>query len=300
MENTIQLKSISGKVLFEYNAENNTVKKTLEEAIKQRINLCRLDLYGADLSGIFLNGDYFVDTNFEGADLSRSILKDVEIRDSNLKGVNLNYAHMINCKLSKHNVFCHATLNYINVLGLRSDDTDFSYANLDYACFRRSHLEHGNFSYVSLHFATLYEVSLRGSILTKANVYGTHFNRVYFDEANLNDIENLEVPMNLPEGEFIGWKKLEHGAIAKLKILEDSKRSRATDDKCRCDKALVLELQKLDGTKYPLNSLLNANYTPCTYTVGKIVYADLWDNNRWNTCSHGIHFFLDKQSAIDY
>ena len=36
------------------------------------------------------------------------------------------------------------------------------------------------------------------------------------------------------------------------------------------------------------------------YEVGKEVLPDSWDDNRWNECSHGIHFFITKQEAINY
>ena len=37
-----------------------------------------------------------------------------------------------------------------------------------------------------------------------------------------------------------------------------------------------------------------------TYKVGEIVYPDSFDEDRWNECSHGIHFFVNKQDAINY
>ena len=44
-----------------------------------------------------------------------------------------------------------------------------------------------------------------------------------------------------------------------------------------------------------------ASYSPAvTYVVGEMVYPDSFDENRWNECSHGIHFFINKQNAIDY
>ena len=33
------------------------------------------------------------------------------------------------------------------------------------------------------------------------------------------------------------------------------------------------------------------------YEVGKYVYPDGWDTNRWEECSHGIHFFLTREQA---
>ena len=113
----------------------------------------------------------------------------------------------------------------------------------------------------------------------------------------------MQYSLNLPEGEFIAYKKLwYHQAyyIIKLKILADSKRSRATSDKCRCDKAFVLEIQNLDGSKSDLKEITSYNFTPCTYKVGEIVEADSWDEDRFNECSHGIHFFLDRQRAVNY
>ena len=119
-------------------------------------------------------------------------------------------------------------------------------------------------------------------------------------DAYLGGVKNMPfIPTYLPDGEFIAWKKLP-GLIVKLKILEDSKRSRATGDKCRCDKALVLEFQNLDGSKSDLKTYTNNSYAECTYTVGKMVKADKWDGNRWNECSNGIHFFIDRQSAVNY
>ena len=108
------------------------------------------------------------------------------------------------------------------------------------------------------------------------------------------------LPTNLPEGEFIAYKKLPNELIVKLRIHEDSKRSRATSDKCRCDRALVLDMQNVDGTKSNTTKYISRAYAECKYEVGEIVEADGWDEDRWAECSHGIHFFLDRQSAVNY
>ena len=48
----------TGDVLFEYEKENNTVKDTLIEAVKERANLEGADLEGANLEGANLEGAY--------------------------------------------------------------------------------------------------------------------------------------------------------------------------------------------------------------------------------------------------
>ena len=55
MKTKIEIKSIYGRVLFSYESENNTIKKTFEEAIKQRANLWEADLSGANLLGVCYN-----------------------------------------------------------------------------------------------------------------------------------------------------------------------------------------------------------------------------------------------------
>ena len=153
----------------------------------------------------------------------------------------------------------------------------------------------------NLRGANLCDADLCDADLCGANLCGADLCDANLRGANLSSAKNIPfIPTYLPDGEFIGWKKLPNGLIAKLKIFEDSKRSRATGDKCRCDKCLVLEFQNVDGSIADLKTYTSNEYTECTYTVGKVVYADKWDEDRWNECSHGIHFFIDRQSAVDY
>ena len=136
---------------------------------------------------------------------------------------------------------------------------------------------------------------LRGADLRSADLCGAK---------KLTDLSWASI---VPEvGSFIGWKKVYSAVhsthvIVKLEILADAKRCNATGRKCRCSAAKVLEIQKLDGSPTVFDSVENANYTPhVTYTVGETVMPDSFDDNRWNECSHGIHFFITRQEAVDY
>ena len=53
MEVKIEIKSIFDSVLFEYSKENNTIKDTVEEAVRRGANL-----RGANLGGAYLRGAY--------------------------------------------------------------------------------------------------------------------------------------------------------------------------------------------------------------------------------------------------
>ena len=101
------------------------------------------------------------------------------------------------------------------------------------------------------------------------------------------------------DGSFIGWKKAS-GYIVKLQIPEDARRSSAGGEKCRCDKAYVAEIQNTDGTKAYIEAI-HSNYdNNFVYTVGATVEVPDFDDDRWNECAPGIHFFIDRRAAVEY
>ena len=149
--------------------------------------------------------------------------------------------------------------------------------------------------------ADLYRANLTRANLSDANLYNTNLENVILDMAYLVGAKNIPyIPLSCPsEGAFIGWKKVEWKYLVKLQIPEDARRSSATTRKCRCDKAMVLDITSLDGEKH-YDEVVNYNYTTTIYKVGEIVYPNSFDENRWNECSNGIHFFVNKEDAIKY
>lgn len=101
------------------------------------------------------------------------------------------------------------------------------------------------------------------------------------------------------DGSFIGWKKAS-GYIVKLQIPEDARRSSAGGEKCRCDKAYVVEIQNIDGTKANIERVRSSRTNNFVYTVGATVEVPNFDDNRWNECAPGIHFFIDRREAVEY
>ena len=77
----IQIKSrFTAAVLFEHDCENNSLRITLELAIKSGADLIRADLSGANLSGANLSG-----ANLSGADLSGADLSGADLSGAYLK-----------------------------------------------------------------------------------------------------------------------------------------------------------------------------------------------------------------------
>ena len=64
---------------------------------------------------------------------------------------------------------------------------------------------------------------------------------------------------------------------------------------------MVLKITDLDDVERKVDECINNSYGQKTkYKVGAFVKPDSFDEDRWNECSHGIHFFINKQEAIDY
>lgn len=62
---------------------------------------------------------------------------------------------------------------------------------------------------------------------------------------------------------------------------------------------MVVSITDID-TGDEITEIVNHNYTETIYRVGEMIYPDSFDEDRWNECSHGIHFFTNKESAIKY
>ena len=151
-----------------------------------------------------------------------------------------------------------------------------------------------------LRSANLYGANLRSADLRSADLRSANLRSADLYGADLRSANLGFIPINCPsDGAFVGWKKVQDKLI-KLLIPEDAKRCSATTYKCRCNKAQVLAITSLNE-KLPFNSVTNVDYTPnIEYKVGEMVYPDKFDEDRWNECSNGIHFFINKQDAINY
>lgn len=187
MKTTIEIKSIYGNVLYKHTCEDNSVKKAVEEAVKNDVSLSDANLYNANLRGAYL--------------------RYADLRGADLRGANIS------------------------------------------------------------------------------NVKADHTTAMFFPQC--------------PDGEFIGYKKAEE-KIVKLLIPADAKRSSATTLKCRCSKAKVLEIQEIDGSPSDVKEVRSDFDKSFVYRIGETVSVKDFDEDRWNECSKGIHFFISRDAAVSY
>lgn len=64
--------------------------------------------------------------------------------------------------------------------------------------------------------------------------------------------------------------------------------------------AKVLEIQNIDGTKANVTKVKSGYDSGFVYEVGKTVSVDNFCEDRWEECSSGIHFFINRQEAVNY
>ena len=277
MESTKQIKieirnRWTGSVVFEYTKEGNTITETVLDAIRRGADLRGADLRGADLRDADLRG-----ADLRGADLRDADLYGADLRGADLRGADLCGAYLCGADL------CDADLRGADLRGADLRDADLCDANLRDA----------NLCGAYLRGANLRDADLCGADLCGANLCGANLRG-----ANLRGAKGcyLSCPT---EGSFIGWKKAS-GHIVKLRIPEDARRSSATGHKCRCDKAYVMEIQNMDGTKATEDTVRSDHDKNFVYTVGATVEVPDFDDNMWSECAPGIHFFIDRRAAVEY
>lgn len=225
------------------------------------------------------------------ADLSDTDLRGANLYCANLRGANLSNANLYCANLSNANL-SNANLYHAYLNGANLRDISLYQADLTNADLTRTNLTHANLCKANLTMTDFYCANLQC-----ANLYLANLRSAQFDGA-----KNIPfIPFACPDtGSFIGYKRA--GLyIVELKILSDARRCSATGRKCRCDKAEVLSIQHFNKTipcdKKAVASDFDINFI---YRVGEIVEEPAFDKNRWRECTRGIHFFINRQEAVEY
>ena len=108
------------EVIFQYETENNTIKKTVEEAVRQKIDLRGANLHYANLTG----------ANLEGANLYKANLYDANLKNANLYNADLRNADLRDADLQNANLY-NANLTGADLEGTKLDSNKLKDAKLD-------------------------------------------------------------------------------------------------------------------------------------------------------------------------
>ena len=202
-------------------------------------------------------------TNLRFADLRSANLRFADLRSSDLRFANLRFADLRSSNL------CSSDLR----------SADLRFANLRFATLSFATLRFANLSFSNLSFSNLRSADLRSSNLKEA-ILGYY--------------------MICPEeGSFTAFKKLADDCIATLKIPAKAERTSVLiGRKCRASEAKVISIVDKDGNK--IQESRSSCYSDFIYRVGETVIPDSYDPDIRIESSHGIHFYITKQEAIDF
>ena len=203
-----------------------------------------------------------------GADLYGANLRGADLREANLPGANLYGANLREANLSGADLY----------------GADLYGANL-----RGADLYGADLSGADLREANLSGADLSGANLRGANLYG----------AKNGDLVKAQTVI-VPEGDIIGWKKCLDNVIVKLLIPKEAKRSNATGRKCRAEYVEVLDLIYGNDKRKKVEKAISSHDKKTEYKKGETVKCDKWDEERFNECSGGIHFFITREEAENY
>ena len=165
----------------------------------------------------------------------------------------------------------------------------------------RANLTGANLYGADLYGANLYGADLTRAALTRADLTGADLTGANLTGADLTGAKNVPfVPMACPDtGSFTGFKRASDHIVV-LEIPADARRLSATGRKCRCDKALVVRIEEMDGATSDLTEVTSDRDNSFVYKVGEMVSVPDFCEDRWQECSAGIHFFINRQEAVNY
>ena len=176
---------------------------------------------------------------------------------------------------------------------------NFQGQNLQGSNFVNMDLRQANFKNANLVGADFRGSDLRGANFQGANLFGSNLENTLLDDI-VYDENTKYFQMYCPrEGPFLGYKECYNFRIVQLLIPADAKRTSATRNSCRCDKAKVLSIKSIDCKESfeEATSYIDENFI---YKVGKLAIAENFNEDRWVESTTGIHFFMTREEAIGY
>jgi len=176
-----------------------------------------------NLSRMYLNGAFFIETNLSQVNFNEAILiganfSEADLSEANLRGANLGEAHLIKAKLGRANLsgtnlgqanlrgaelkqtnlmganlcganLCGANLRGANLRGANLSQAELVWADLSHTDLRQADLSQTDLSEADLSEAQLGGADLSGANLFRANLNKADLNQVQLIWADLSDVD---------------------------------------------------------------------------------------------------------------
>lgn len=214
----------------------------------------------------------------------RLVFNDAHIRGIDFSGADLTNIELIKC----------------NVQNCNFDRADFTGSSLHCSSFYDCKMKDAIFRNADLREAILRYIDFGHADIRGADLYAAVLEYSQTDDIIADDTTKWWKMICPEEGPFIAWKCTIEPRVVMLLVPADAKRVSSTMQTGRCSKAKVLSIKSIDETESFTwgQSTVDPDFY---YEVGKMMYpANGFEESRWRDSSEGIHFFMERQQAIDY
>lgn len=291
----------------------------------KKSTLDNISIKNCDLSYAF-----FVDSS-----INDCLMLDNTMYSSRFMVSNISETRISESRLEVSN-FDNSTISLLTIENCYCKRSSFREANIKDCNFRENIFENSTFADSMILRTSFIDSNLSRSrfgdtkfvecLLNSANFYASDItSRTEFVDCKTNR-ETRGLILACPAvGEFIAWKKvivevkkkisdensfieyknIKTTALVQLLIPEDALRSSSTTTKCRANKAKVIGIEVLDPEVLKWTPMeewdIHSDYDRSfKYHIGDELIIPNFDDNRWNECAPGIHFFMDKEDAKEY
>ena len=304
-----------------------------------RADLSNACIEGVDLRGANLEHSVLMHTSFRGCDLrdanldyttmyftnfEHTSLTGSSLRYSSIKYTRAPWVEFIRADLEfasiSYSSFSSSNLNGANLCGMSSIMTDWAYCLFHDAILTGSHFRKCNLISVNLSCAKLSEAEFDESAMDNAVFSNSDITKATFDKSSISTalFDNVTGELidfrkgKVLREDIIGYKKCRfiHStydiydrfgpgllAIVTLLIPKGATVFSINGNKCRTNRAKVIAINDIMGAPLPR---AQSCYKYMSYYVGDEFNMYDFDCAYNVECGRGIHFFMNKQDAIDY
>ena len=247
-----------------------SMQADLHDADLHDANMSYANLRGAYMRGADMSGTNMSYANLRGADMRCADMSGTNMRCADMRGTNMSYANMSGAYMRG------ADMRGADMRGAYMSGTNMRCADMRCADMRGTNMSYANMSYANM----------SGTNMSYANMSGTNMNGT-----NMRGVDRLRKGIKLSEP-IIGWKKCKNDVLVKLEIPRGAIVFSINNNKCRTDKAKVLEIIGSDRAY--------SNHKFFSYYVGDVIEIFNFNCEYNVECAKGIHFFKTREEAENY
>lgn len=279
---------------------NSNLSKLKNKFVIVNENWDHIGIPGRDISAATFYNSSFANCVFDDCKLNYTKFYDQHVTSTKFFYVVMRDSKFRGCVIEQSN------FSYSDLLGASFFDCTFKNVIFHHANLCNTSFVNCIFENCAFQASNMFNCNLERCSFTSTNLCFTNLTKASICSCDMRDMETNEATMGFhntcpEEGAFIGWKRVRDNKFVKLWISDEARRSSSTSRKCRCDKAFVLGIYDENKMFLPnVTRVYSIHDESFVYEVNKVAHVDDFNENRWQECASGIHFFMTFEEAKQY